>query len=314
MRRIALVAALALAGTACSPPPTPPQDAIVDELRPLARQADAELRALQTNVDQQYEDMNDLFLRIVDARLPNILAVLGDRARRVEVPEGGEDIHEVMVRFLDRALSFAEDLDAAVAIDALQGAAVAIIGLEASAADFALRLPPGPCRTLAGERWHHVCAPATPMEGYEAGLDVVLRAFIASYEPLTHPARVFGDATRGAVDMALQPEVLDLIDATLARLEALDPGTRYRPLHLQVVTYFESIRIVWEEVAAPSGFTDPLLHDALLSRLDIAYCSALSAIAAEQERVVSAVQGTRIDEILAAWFDDADRCARVSTS
>ena len=261
MRRTVLVATLAVVASACTPPPTPPQEAIVEELTPIARQADAELRALQTNVDQQYEDMNDLFLRIVDARLPNILAVLGDRARRVDVPEGGEDVHEVMVRFLDRALSFAEDLDAAVAQDDLTGSAVAIIGLEVTAADLALRLPPTACRTLAGERWHHVCAPSTAMEGYEAELDVVIRAFIASYEPLTRPARVFGDATRSAVDTTLQPEVLSLVDTTIARLDALDPGTRYGPLHEEIVAYFKAIRAVWDEVAAPSGFADPVLHD-----------------------------------------------------
>jgi hypothetical protein len=313
MRRTALLAALTVAITACTAPATPPQEAIVEELRPIASQADAELRGLQTNVDQQYEDMNDLFLRIVDARLPNILAILGDRARRVEVPEGGEDVHGVMLGFLDRALSFAEDLDAAVAEGDLPGAAVAIIGLEASAADLALRLPPTACRTLAGERWHHLCAPSTQMEGYEAALDVVLRAFLASYEPLTHPARVFGDVTRSAVDTTLQPEALDLIDTTLARLDALDPGTRYRSLHMRIVEYFDSIRIVWDEVAEPSPFSDPLLHDALVRRLDLAYCSTLPAIEAEEERVVSAVQGTRIEEVTGTWFDDDARCARVRT-
>jgi hypothetical protein len=309
MRRTALATALIAVVAACSPPATPPQEAVVEELRPIAQQADAELRALRTNVDQQYEDMNDLFRRIVDARLPNILAVLGDRTRRLEVPEGGEDIHEVMLRFLERALSFAEDLDGAVAVDDLPAAAVAIIGLEATAADLALRLPPTPCRALAGQRWHHLCAPSTALEGYEAELDVVLRAFIASYQPLTQPARVFGEATRGAVDTMLQPEVLALIDATLARLDALDPGTRYRSLHTEIVDYFSAIRTHWEEIAVASGFPDPVLHEVLVDRLADEYCSSFSAITAEQERVVAAVQGTRIEEVTGTWFERTPLCA-----
>lgn len=306
MARLAAAVAMCVAVTACSPP-TPAEESVVDDLLPIARQADAELRALDRNVDQSYEDISDLYLRIVDARLPNIFAILADRAERIEAPPGGEPIHEEFVRFLRRVLSFAEDLDAAVAGDDLTSAAIAIVGIEATAADLALRLPPDACRALTGERWHHLCAPPAPFQGYEAALDVALRAFVAAYEPVTDPPMVFGKVVRGQVDGILQGEVVMLIDLTLGRLDRAGPPNPYLSLHAEIVDYFEAIRSHWTDVAVDHGVADPVLHEVLTGRLEGEFCSRLPAIQAEQQRVVAAVPDARIQEVTDIWFD-AGRC------
>lgn len=296
MRRSAV--ALGLILTACRVvAPTP---SLTGAMGDIPAEVDAALGDLRTVLATTPDNLPRLYERLNDLRLGPTVAVLFDRAGRVDAP-GHEEAVARYAEFVGQVLLASEDLDAAVAAQDLLGISIAWLRVEAEAGSLAAVLDPAACRILAPPLTSDLCRPELET-GYEADLDRIIRRFLAAYRPAVRLPEAFGTTVRGQAVALVAPEVVTVLDRTGEALASLDPPPAYRGVDRTFRDVLTDLRERW--AAVDTTRTDPLLWPRLSSDLAAIACAARGPYIDGRGLLLAAVPNSTVPALADLWLED----------
>lgn len=249
-------------------------------------------------------DLADFAERLTDLRLGPTLAVLYDRAGRVEAAPFADDVARY-AEFVGQALLASEDLDAAAAAQDLLGISIAWLRIEAEAGAMAVAVAPASCPTLSPGLVADLCRPDLD-DGYEQDLDRILRRFLAAYRPAIRLPEAFGDTVRSQAIAAVAPEVVALVGRTLTDLDALEPPNAYAGIQPAFAGWLTAVGDRWAAIDPIQ--TDPLLGGFLAADLYAIACDAEIPYRDGRGLLLAAVPDSTVPALAALLLGDFFDC------
>jgi hypothetical protein len=275
--------------------------ALADSITPINAEVNNAVADLFRILDQSYDNRSQLYERLTDIRLPAVLAVLHDKAQRVDAPPGTEAELDRYVDFLGELLLASEALDLAIATEDPTATAIAAVTFEVSIGALAVSLPPESCLALTPQRGDDLCDPGD-LSGYEASLGFEIRRFVASFRPAFRVPDTFGPVIRGRVLGTLQGEAALVLESAASRIGTLDPGTAYRRLHDVLMGYFPAAETAWAQHEADVSGADPLVYDFIVDSLDDLRTATQQLLEEQHALIAAALPDTRIGTVTGLWF------------
>lgn len=301
MRRAVVV--LCLVATACGAVSRDPS--LTEAMGDIPAEVDEAVTDLRTVLGTpSATDLAAFTQRLVDLRLAPTLAVLYDKAGRVEGDAFADDTARY-ADFVGRALLASEDLDTAASGQDLLAISIAWLRIEAEAGAMAVAVAPDACPVLAPALVADLCRPARD-EGYEQDLDRILRRFLAAYRPAIRLPEAFGDTVRSQAIAAVASEVVALVDRTVTDLDALDTPNAYVGVERAFTAWLAAVGARWEQVNPQQ--TDPLLGRFLADDLAAIACDAEDPYRDGRGLLLAAVPDSTVPALAALLLGDFFDC------
>jgi hypothetical protein len=295
--------ATALVAAACTASTDDEVLSLAEQLEDSATTVNSGIAELYSTLAMPYEDLSQLYTRILDLRLPTKIAIERDQASRVIPPPGAEGELERYIGYLGEVLLAAEALDAAIASEDPVAVALAVVTIEAASGALAVSLPESSCTVLVPTVTLDLCT-RTGTDGYERELDAEIRRFVASFRPAFRIPDTFGDVIRARALGSLQSDATLVLQNTATRLGTLEPGPAYQRLHETLIDYFPSAAEAWARFEADPDGTDPLLYDFIIEGLESQRVATRESLELEYDIVLAADAESQIVEIIGLWFDE----------
>ncbi|OFW67646.1 MAG: hypothetical protein A2Z12_01440 [Actinobacteria bacterium RBG_16_68_21] len=300
--RALVLVPLLLAVTACGGNPAPPT--LADELAEYAGTVTTAITGLQDALDRRYDTLPQLYVQIIDMRLPVTVAVALDKAARVPTTTESRAALDRYLEYGDEVLAALADLDAAIAAQQVEAASMAASRIDAAAGLVAIDLGADLCVLAAPPSVHDLCHRPTPTDQYESDLQAAVLGFVAEYRPLLRLPAAFGDVVRGAVLTEVAPQVVELLDTVAAQIDDLTPDQPHMVMQQALVDFVGDTRARW--AAVDPDQVDLLMAQFLLADLRDVTCDHLEPLNAARSLLLGAVPDSAIPATLAIFFDDPD--------
>ena len=287
-RTLVLVSLVVVACGVAKPTPT-----LREVMGDIPEEVSRHVDDLHEILEQRHAGDADLYRRIDDLRLGPDLAILFDRAGRLE-GDGLEPIVERYVDYVGNLLLGSGDVDVAVADDDIVGLAMAWVAMETSSGGLAVALGEIGCRFLVPAFVSDLCW-ADPVLEYQGSLHQSVRRFTSRYRPVVGLPAGFSEAVRDEIVSYSAPDVVVALDAALGEVAELTPPPAYSGLHQSVTRLLERLRSVWRDLDEPRWAV-------LMTELDAATCdsvdgfeTAAQALAPTPDSVVSDIVALLVD-------------------
>lgn len=298
-RSTATLLVLTVIGSACTTPTETQALSLAEELGAVSPLVNEAVTSLFDTLDQSYDNQSQLFERLNDLRLPATFAILADKAGRIDAPPGTGAELERYKDFIAGLLFASESLDLAIATKDLTGTAMAAVTMEIAVGALAVALPQTSCGSLTPAIGGDLCDPGG-LSGYEAGLDLEMRRFVASFRPAFRVSDSFGDVIRGSVLTDFRADAMLALDAAATGLGALDPDIEYIGLHDALLEYFPASAAAWSE-PPPEG-ADPFIYGVIVDHLDEVWAATQLRLLEQHQLILTALPDSEIKSITGIWF------------
>lgn len=281
-RTFGLGLALVLAAVACTTRAGASDPAYVAEARAIMVRAHSDIAALRNTLELQHETSQDLFTALTDLRLAPRMAILVDRAARLEPPPDLEADHEVITAFLDRVLLDAEAVDRAIAESDTSVSSLAVIDLEVAAVETALAVTAAICPAVTPHGQEQLCDPTNGADDYLRSVSGVFRRLAAEHARLVSiplAAGPFEDTLDLQAETTLR--ILDLLDGTVAALSALTPPPERVDDHAALLDHVSFVRLAAERAQTGAVEGVPAAPEAYPKRLGSLICLTRDQLSAD---------------------------------